>query len=228
MTSKREAWLFSGAVVTAAMMAGALAAAAAEPPEWCKEIASGIYCATPEATPPDFCGTKEISVALADGFADNPWRQMTTAAAINEASRCPNVTGWTHTDGQGNTQKAISDLQGLAARASKRSSSSRMPVRRCFRPSATPSSRAAPSFPTASRSAARKARTTASSSAPTSTTTACSGRSGWPSALGGKGTVGLSRRPSRQQRERREVAGHAGGASRTIPTSSGSARIRSK
>jgi ribose transport system substrate-binding protein len=41
---------------------------------------------------------------------------MTTAVAINEASRCPNVTSWTHTDGQGNTQKAISDIEGLAAR----------------------------------------------------------------------------------------------------------------
>ena len=55
-------------------------------------------------------------MALADGFAANGWRQMTTAAAINEASKCPNVIGWTHTDGQGNTQKAISDIQGLAAR----------------------------------------------------------------------------------------------------------------
>ena len=91
-------------------------ASAADVPEWCKNIANGIYCAKPAATPPSFCGTKEISVALADGFADNPWRQMTTAAAINEASQCPNVKSWTHTDGQGNTQKAISDLNGLAAR----------------------------------------------------------------------------------------------------------------
>jgi ribose transport system substrate-binding protein len=96
------------------MLAGA--ASAADPAEWCKSIANGIYCAKPAATPPTFCGTKEISVALADGFADNPWRQMTTAAAINEASQCPNVKSWTHTDGQGNTQKAISDLNGLAAR----------------------------------------------------------------------------------------------------------------
>ncbi|AMX97620.1 substrate-binding domain-containing protein [Mesorhizobium ciceri] len=84
--------------------------------DWCKGIAGGVFCAEPAATPPSFCGTKEISVALADGFAQNPWRQMTTAAAINEASQCPNVTGWDHTDGQGNTQKAISDLSGLAAR----------------------------------------------------------------------------------------------------------------
>jgi ribose transport system substrate-binding protein len=98
------------------MFAGAVPAAAAEPPDWCKAIAGGLYCATPTDPPPNFCGTKEINVALADGFAANGWRQMTTAAAINEASKCPNVIGWTHTDGQGNTQKAISDIQGLAAR----------------------------------------------------------------------------------------------------------------
>ena len=117
MISKRGMRLLSGAAMAAIMTAGiASAAMAAEVPAWCKKIANGLYCAQPEATPPDFCGTKQISVALADGFADNGWRQQTTAAGINEASRCPNVTSWTHTDGQGNTQKAISDLEGLAAR----------------------------------------------------------------------------------------------------------------
>lgn len=115
MTVSYKAWLLSGAVAMTGLMAASAPAAAAEPVQWCKDIAGGVYCAEPEATPPHFCGTKEISVALADGFADNPWRQMTAASAINEASRCPNVTGFTHTDGQGNTQKAISDVQGLAA-----------------------------------------------------------------------------------------------------------------
>jgi ABC-type sugar transport system substrate-binding protein len=114
MTSKRQTWLSSGAVALAAVVASSASALAA--PQWCTDIANGLYCAEPEGTPPNFCGTKEISVALADGFADNPWRQMTTAAAINEASRCPNVTSFEHTDGQGNTQKAISDIQGLAAK----------------------------------------------------------------------------------------------------------------
>src|SRR5580698_3596879 len=117
MKSKRGMRLLAG-VAVAAMIGGSMisAAAAAEVPAWCKKIANGLYCAEPEATPPDFCGTKQISVALADGFADNGWRQQTTAAGINEASRCPNVTSWTHTDGQGNTQKAISDIEGLAAK----------------------------------------------------------------------------------------------------------------
>jgi ribose transport system substrate-binding protein len=114
---KQRKRLLTGAVATAAMIVGVISSAsAADAPDWCKKIAGGIYCAKPEATPPDFCGTKQISVALADGFADNGWRQQTTAAGINEASRCPNVTSWTHTDGQGNTQKSISDIQGLAAK----------------------------------------------------------------------------------------------------------------
>jgi ribose transport system substrate-binding protein len=100
--------------LAALFAAGANPATAAN--DWCKQIANGAYCAPPENPPPHFCGTKEISVALADGFAANPWRQMSTASAINEASRCPNVTAFFHTDGQGNTQKAISDLQGLAAK----------------------------------------------------------------------------------------------------------------
>jgi ribose transport system substrate-binding protein len=114
MRSKLNLWLSSGVMASAFMAAGMLPAAAA--PGWCQKIANGLYCAPTETPPPDFCGTKPVSVALADGFAANPWRQMTTAAAINEASRCPNVTSWTHTDGQGNTQKAISDVEGLAAR----------------------------------------------------------------------------------------------------------------
>jgi len=54
-------------------------------------------------------------VALADGFGDNNWRRITSAEAKAEASLCPSVTKYLYTDGQGNTQKAISDIQGLVA-----------------------------------------------------------------------------------------------------------------
>jgi ABC-type sugar transport system substrate-binding protein len=64
---------------------------------------------------PSWCGDKEITLALADGFGDNNWRRITTAEAKDEASKCPSVTKFTYTDGQGNTQKAISDIQGLVA-----------------------------------------------------------------------------------------------------------------
>lgn len=64
---------------------------------------------------PAWCGDKEITLALADGFAANNWRRITTAEAQDELKKCPSVTKFVHTDGQGDTQKAISDIEGLAA-----------------------------------------------------------------------------------------------------------------
>jgi ribose transport system substrate-binding protein len=64
---------------------------------------------------PSWCGSKSITLALADGFGDNNWRRITRAEAQAETSRCPSVSKFLYTDGQGNTQKAISDIQGLAA-----------------------------------------------------------------------------------------------------------------
>src|SRR3954449_3516581 len=64
---------------------------------------------------PAWCGDKQITLALADGFGDNNWRRITTAEARDEADKCPNVKKFVYTDGQGNTQKSISDIQGLTA-----------------------------------------------------------------------------------------------------------------
>ena len=64
---------------------------------------------------PSWCGSKKITLALADGFGDNNWRRITTAEGRDEAKKCPSVTKFVYTDGQGNTQKSISDIQGLAA-----------------------------------------------------------------------------------------------------------------
>src|SRR3954469_4403915 len=66
-------------------------------------------------SPPAWCGDKQITLALADGFGDNNWRRITTAEARDEADKCPNVKKFVYTDGQGNTQKSISDIQGLTA-----------------------------------------------------------------------------------------------------------------
>ena len=41
---------------------------------------------------------------------------MTRAEAKDEAAKCPNVTQYLYSDGQGNTQKAISDIQGFVAK----------------------------------------------------------------------------------------------------------------
>ncbi|MBX5470572.1 MAG: substrate-binding domain-containing protein [Thermoleophilaceae bacterium] len=64
---------------------------------------------------PSWCGDKEITLALADGFGDNNWRRITAAEARDEANKCPSVKKFVYTDGQGNTQKAISDIRGLVA-----------------------------------------------------------------------------------------------------------------
>ena len=55
-------------------------------------------------------------MALLDGFGGNSWRQVTTASAREEAMKCASVTSVEYADGQGNTQKAISDIKGLAAK----------------------------------------------------------------------------------------------------------------
>lgn len=68
------------------------------------------------AEDPSWCGPKEITVALLDGFGGNSWRQITTASTREEALKCPRVKSVDYADGQGNTQKAISDIKGFAAR----------------------------------------------------------------------------------------------------------------
>src|SRR3954466_2929358 len=68
------------------------------------------------AAVPSWCGPKKISLGLTDGFGGNSWRLVTTASARNEAAKCPSVTSLSYADGQGNTQKAISDIQGMVAK----------------------------------------------------------------------------------------------------------------
>src|SRR3954463_15267185 len=69
----------------------------------------------PVAGAPSWWGSKKITLALADGFGANNWRRITSAEAADEAKKCPSVTKYVYTDGQGNTQKAISDIKGLVA-----------------------------------------------------------------------------------------------------------------
>jgi ribose transport system substrate-binding protein len=65
---------------------------------------------------PSWCGPKKISLGFTDGYGGNSWRLVTTAAAKNEAQKCPSVTSVAYADGQGDTQKAISDIQGMVAK----------------------------------------------------------------------------------------------------------------
>src|SRR6516164_667089 len=62
-----------------------------------------------------WCGPKQASIALADGFGDNTWRELTRYSAVTIAAQCPSITGYTYTNGEGNTQKAISDINSLVA-----------------------------------------------------------------------------------------------------------------
>ncbi len=65
---------------------------------------------------PSWCGPKKATLALLDGFGGNSWRLVTTASGKQEASLCPSITKYEYADGQGNTQKAISDIKSMAAR----------------------------------------------------------------------------------------------------------------
>jgi ribose transport system substrate-binding protein len=76
---------------------------------------SGSGKVTHVAGAPDWCGTKKISFALLDGFGGNSWRLVTTASGKEEAAKCPSVTSFKYADGQGNTQKAISDIKGMVS-----------------------------------------------------------------------------------------------------------------
>lgn len=67
------------------------------------------------ASRPSWCGSKQITLALADGFGDNNWRLLTRGEAYNEALQCPSVTKYIYENGHGNIQQSISQIQALAA-----------------------------------------------------------------------------------------------------------------
>lgn len=62
----------------------------------------------------EFCGDKPLTIGYADGNAANSWKKITKAELDDEAAKCPNLT-IVHTDSAGDTQKAISDFNGLVA-----------------------------------------------------------------------------------------------------------------
>lgn len=65
---------------------------------------------------PSWCGPNEIVLGMTDGFGGNSWRLVTTASGRDEVAKCPSVTEFIYADGQGDTQKAISDIQGMVSR----------------------------------------------------------------------------------------------------------------
>lgn len=65
---------------------------------------------------PSWCGPKKATIALLDGYGGNSWRQVTTASGKQTASLCPSITSYEYADGQGDTQKSISDIKSMAAK----------------------------------------------------------------------------------------------------------------
>ena len=53
---------------------------------------------------------------MLDGYGGNSWRQVTTASGKAEAEKCPSITRYEYADGQGDTQKSISDIKSMAAK----------------------------------------------------------------------------------------------------------------
>ena len=68
---------------------------------------------------PSWCGPNKASLALLDGFGGNSWRLVTTASGKAEVAKCPSITEFEYADGQGSTQKAISDINSMVARGIK-------------------------------------------------------------------------------------------------------------
>jgi ribose transport system substrate-binding protein len=69
-----------------------------------------------QAETPSWCGPKKATIALLDGYGGNSWRQVTTASGKQTAALCPSITSYEYADGNGDTQKSISDIKGLAAK----------------------------------------------------------------------------------------------------------------
>jgi ribose transport system substrate-binding protein len=118
MTCKRSivtAVTVSCAVVLSACGSSSSSSSSASSATPATATGTGTAASASSSGRPAWCGSKKITLALADGFGDNNWRKVTTGEAKNEAAQCPSVTKFIYTDGQGNTQKAISDIHGLVA-----------------------------------------------------------------------------------------------------------------
>jgi len=103
------------ALVAAAALALGVAACGGSSDDGGSSGGSSASASTGNGNAPSFCGTKKIKLSLSDGNGADTWRRITKKIAELEAAKCPNVTKFVYTDGQGNTQKAISDIQGLVA-----------------------------------------------------------------------------------------------------------------
>ena len=103
----------TAAVSAAAVLSLAVAACSSGSSSSDNSSASGSSKTVSSKLP--WCGPKQASIALADGFGDNTWRELTRYSAVTIAAQCPSITKYVYTNGEGNTQKAISDINSLVA-----------------------------------------------------------------------------------------------------------------
>lgn len=61
-----------------------------------------------------FCGSKQITLGIHDGFGINAWSQASLAAVRSEAAKCPNVKQVVAI-GEGDLQKSISQVNSMVA-----------------------------------------------------------------------------------------------------------------
>lgn len=61
----------------------------------------------------------DVTVAMADGFGDNVWREVTHMEFVLQALTYPSIGKIIYTNGHANVQKQISDLRGLIAQNPK-------------------------------------------------------------------------------------------------------------
>ena len=108
----------SMALAAAGVAALVLAGCATSSDTATEETTSAAATDTTEAASdlPSWCGPNEASLGLLDGFGGNSWRLITTNAGADEVAKCPSITNYEYADGQGDTQKAISDIQGMVAK----------------------------------------------------------------------------------------------------------------
>ncbi len=117
MSTQRSRSTRSTAIVAGGLLCAAVLGSAIGTPVSAGTTVPGGDSTVPgdEGGVPSWCGPDEIRLGFTDGFGGNSWRLVTTAAAHDEASKCPSVVDVQYADGQGDTQKAISDIQSMVA-----------------------------------------------------------------------------------------------------------------
>ena len=95
-------------VAVAATTAFARGGAVTWPTEAQETATSGVFTNLP------FCGTKQITLGVHDGFGINAWSQESYAAVRSEAAKCSNVKQIVVVGG-GDLEKSISDVNSMVA-----------------------------------------------------------------------------------------------------------------